>query len=81
MDSVSLTSSNDHLDEEYDNKNTELIFDKSDAGKTIPVHSNNNDSPVDADTVTFDAHNHVDGNEEEDLDNEDVWSLSENVDG
>ena len=25
--------------------------------------------------------NHVDGDEEEDLDDEDVWSLSENVDG
>lgn len=70
-----------HLDEECYDKNPEIIFGKSGTGKTIPVHSNNNDSPVDADTVTFDAHNHVEGNEEEDLDNEDVWSLSENVDG
>ena len=70
-----------HLDEECDDKNPEIVFGKIGTGKTISVYSDNNDSPVDADTVTFDAHNHVDGNEEEDLDNEDVWSLSENVDG
>lgn len=70
-----------HIDEEYDDKNPELIFGKSGTGKTIPVHFDNNDLPVSANTTTLDAQNHVDGDEEEDLDNEDVWSLSENVDG
>lgn len=70
-----------HLDEEYDDKNPEIIFGKSGTGKTIPVYSENNDLPVDADTVTFDAQNYDDDGDEEDLDDEDVWSLSENVDG
>ena len=70
-----------HLDEEFDNKNPEIVFGQSGTGKTIPVHFDNNDLPVSANTTTLDAQNHVDGDEEEDLDNEDVWSLSENVDG
>ena len=68
-----------HFDEEYDNKNPEIVFGQSGTGKTIPVHIDNNESSVGADTVTLDAQNH-DG-DEEDLDDEDVWSLSENVDG
>ena len=70
-----------HLDEECDDKNPELIFGQSDTGKTVPVHPDNNDSSVSADTVTFDTQNHDDGDEKEDLDNEDVWSLSKNMDG
>ena len=70
-----------HLDEECDDKNQELVFGQSGTGKTIPVHFDNNDLPIDAGTIPLDTHNHVDGDEEEDLDNEDVWSLSENVDG
>lgn len=65
-----------HLDEECDDKNQELVFDQS----GIPVCSDNNDSPVGADTMTLDAHNHAD-RDEEDLDDEDVWSLNENVNG
>lgn len=70
-----------HLDEECDDKNPELIFGKSGTGKTMPVHFDNNDLPVSANTTTLDAQNHVDGNEEEDLDDDDVWSLSSNTDG
>lgn len=70
-----------HLDEECDDKNPEIVFGQSGIGKTIPVHSDNNGSSVGADTVTFDTQNHDDGDEEEDLDNEDVWSLSNNTEG
>ena len=70
-----------HLDEECDDKNPEIVFGQSGIGKIIPVHSDNNGSSVGADTTTLDAQNHVDGDEEENLDDEDVWSLSDNVDG
>ena len=69
------------LDEECDDKNPEIVFGQSGAGKTISLHSDSNGSPVSADATPSDTQNHVDGDEEEDLDDEDVWSLSENVDG
>lgn len=69
------------LDEECYDKNPEIIFGQSGTGKTISLHSDSNGSPVSADTVTFDTQNHDDGDEEEDLDNEDVWSLSNNTEG
>lgn len=69
------------LDEECDDKNPEIVFGQSGAGKNVPVYFDNNGSPVSADTMTLDAKNHVDGDEEEDLDDEDVWSLSNNTEG
>lgn len=69
-----------HLDEECDDKNPELIFDKSSTRKTIPVNIDNSDSSISTDATSSDTQNH-DKDEEEDLDDDDVWSLSENANG
>lgn len=69
-----------HLDEECNDKNPELIFDKSSTRKTIPVNIDNSDSSISTDATSSDTQNH-NKDEEEDLDDDDVWSLSENVDG
>ena len=69
-----------HLDEEFDNKNPEIVFGQSGIGKTIPVHSDNNNSSISTDATSSDTQNHNE-DEEEDLDDDDVWSLSSNTDG
>ena len=69
-----------HLDEECDDKNPELIFSQSGTGKTIPVHPDNNDSPVNIDATPSGTQNHNE-DKKEDLDDEDVWSLSNNTEG
>ena len=67
-----------HLDEEFDNKNMGLVSDKSGIRETIPVRLDNNDN---ADTTNPDEQNHDNGDEEGDLDDDDVWFLSENMNG
>lgn len=69
-----------HLDEEYNDKNTEIIFDKSDAGKTIPVNIDSSDSSIGTDAISSEAQNYNE-DEEENLDDDDVWSLTSNAEG
>ena len=67
-----------HLDEEYDDKNPEIIFGKSGTGKTMPSYSSNTDS-----SVVFankDSLN-VQDNNSDDLEDDDVWSFRENAKG
>lgn len=68
------------LDEEHNDKNPEIIFGKSDTGKTIPVHLDNNDSSISTDVIPSGTQNNNE-DEEENLDNDDVWAPSENADG